>query len=223
MKSGWLDGIRAVSFDVGGTLIEAWPSVGHVYAAAAAQGGFGSLDPLDLNLRFYAAWKRHSAWFDFTKDSWHKLVCEALAGLGPRATSPELFEAIWIAFMQAEAWRIFEDVRPCLTGLRARGLRFCVVSNWDERLVPTLRNLGLDQEFECIIASAVLGVAKPSPGIFVAAQRALELPADQILHVGDTQREDREGALAAGFRGVWLDRSGRENGADIRQLTDLLA
>jgi len=223
MKAGWLDGIRAVSFDVGGTLIEPWPSVGHVYAAAAAQGGFGALDPLGLNLRFYATWKRHSARFDFTKDSWKKLVCEALVDLGDAATSPELFEAIWVAFMQSGAWRVFEDVHPCLTGLRERGLRFCVVSNWDERLVPTLRNLGLERQFECIVASAVLGVAKPSPGIFAAAQRKLGLPADQILHVGDTEREDRAGALAAGFRGVWLDRSCRENGADIRQLTDLLA
>jgi putative hydrolase of the HAD superfamily len=222
MKSGWLDGIRAVSFDVGGTLIEPRPSVGHVYAGAAAQGGFGLLDPLDLNLRFYGAWKRHRAKFDFTKDSWRKLVSEAVAALGPEATSPELFEAIWIAFMQTEAWRIFEDVRPCLTGLRQRGLRFCVVSNWDERLVPTLRNLGLEREFECIFASAVLGVAKPSSDIFAAAQRALGLPAGQILHVGDTRREDRDGAVAAGFRGVWLGRSGRENGADIRRLTELL-
>jgi putative hydrolase of the HAD superfamily len=222
MNSGWLDGIRAVSFDVGGTLIEPWPSVGHVYAAAATRGGFGSFDPLGLNLRFYTAWKRHSAWFDFTKDSWRKLVGEALADLGTAATSPELFEAIWIAFMQADAWRIFDDVQPCLAGLRERGLRCCVVSNWDERLVPTLRNLGLDREFECIVASAVLGVAKPAPEIFAAAQRELGLPAHQILHVGDTRREDREGAAAAGFRGVWLDRSGREAEADIRRLTDLL-
>jgi len=32
-------GIRAISFDVGGTLIRPWPSVGHVYAEVAAQQG----------------------------------------------------------------------------------------------------------------------------------------------------------------------------------------
>lgn len=222
MKTGWLDGIRAVSFDVGGTLIEPWPSVGHVYAATAAMGGYGALDPLGLNLRFYSAWKRHGALFDFTKDSWRLLVREALADLGEEANSPELFEAIWIAFAQAGAWRIFDDVRPCLAAIKARGLRCCVVSNWDERLIPTLRNLGLAQEFECIFASAEAGFTKPERGIFEAAQQALGLPAEEILHVGDARREDREGANGAGFRGVWLDRSGREAEADVHLLTDLL-
>lgn len=223
MKTGWLDGIRAVSFDVGGTLVEPWPSVGHVYAATAALGGFGDLDPLGLNLRFYSAWKRHGALFDFTKDSWRKLVSEALADLGDGATSPELFEAIWTAFTQAAAWRVFDDVRPCLAAIKARGLRCCVVSNWDERLVPTLQNLGLAQEFEFILASAEVGFTKPERGIFETAQRAFGLPPEQILHVGDARREDCDGANGAGFRGVWLDRSAKEPEADIRQLTDLLA
>jgi hypothetical protein len=34
-----LSGIRAVTFDVGGTLIEPWPSVGRVYAEVAARHG----------------------------------------------------------------------------------------------------------------------------------------------------------------------------------------
>ena len=41
--------IRAVTFDVGGTLIEPWPSVGHVYAEVAAQHGWAGLSIEALN------------------------------------------------------------------------------------------------------------------------------------------------------------------------------
>jgi hypothetical protein len=61
---------------VGGTLIEPYPSVGHVYAATAAAEGFGPWDPQDLNRRFYSAWQRHVATFDFAKASWARLVAQ---------------------------------------------------------------------------------------------------------------------------------------------------
>jgi putative hydrolase of the HAD superfamily len=222
MSPPWLDGIRAVTFDVGGTLIDPWPSVGHVYAATAAARGFGELDPRLLNARFYGVWQRQGATFDFSKSAWARLVVEALAELGPAAHSPELFQAIWDGFTQASAWRLFDDVGPCLRALKARGIRCAIISNWDERLTPTLRNLGLAAEFEFILASVEVGFAKPAPEIFTAAQQRLGLPAHEILHVGDGRREDRDGATASGFRGVWLDRSGASGEGCISQLTELL-
>lgn len=223
MSGRWLAGIRAVTFDVGGTLIEPWPSVGHVYAATAAAGGFGSLDPQTLNRRFNDAWRQRSPGFAFTKAAWARLVAETLLDLGPAAHSPELFEAIWTAFQQPKAWRVFDDVLPCLRALKAGGIRCAVISNWDERLTPTLRNLGLAPEFEFVLASGEFGHAKPAPEIFAAAQCGFGLPPGEILHVGDGRREDRDGAQAAGFRGVWLDRSGSPDSDGIAQLTDLLA
>jgi phosphoglycolate phosphatase-like HAD superfamily hydrolase len=51
--------IQAVTFDVGGTLIDPWPSVGHVYAAVAAEHGLTGVDPESLNVRFAAASSVH--------------------------------------------------------------------------------------------------------------------------------------------------------------------
>lgn len=222
MNRRWLSGIRAITFDVGGTLIEPHPSVGHVYAATAAAEGFGPWDPQELNRRFYSAWQRHVTIFDFTKASWARLVAEALSDLGPAVHSSALFEAIWRAFQQSSAWRIFPDVAPCLEGVKARGIRCAVISNWDERLIPTLRNLGLADSFEFVLASVEVGWAKPAPEIFRRAQQTLRLPAHEILHVGDGRREDRDGAATAGMRGVWLDRVGSSNEGGIARLTDLL-
>ena len=51
-----LPAIQAVTFDVGGTLIEPWPSVGHVYANVAAHHGAPSLPVKVINRQFARAW-----------------------------------------------------------------------------------------------------------------------------------------------------------------------
>jgi len=57
-----------------------------------------------------------------------------------------------------------------------------------------------------ILDSAVVGVAKPDPGIFRIALDALNVPADgTALHVGDSLRYDVAGALAAGLQPVHMD------------------
>src|ERR1051326_3255670 len=47
--------VRSLTFDVGGTLIRPWPSVGHVYASAAQRYGYSNINPEILNRQFTAA------------------------------------------------------------------------------------------------------------------------------------------------------------------------
>ena len=57
-------GIKAVTFDAGGTLLEPWPSVGAIYAAVAEEFGYPHLAPERLNSAFAAAWST-SLWSSF--------------------------------------------------------------------------------------------------------------------------------------------------------------
>ena len=59
--------------------------------------------------------------------------------------------------------------------------------------------------FAATIYSMDVGHAKPRPEIFAAAVGTLGLAPGEILHVGDNERTDVRGALAAGFRAVRLD------------------
>jgi putative hydrolase of the HAD superfamily len=59
--------------------------------------------------------------------------------------------------------------------------------------------------FAATIYSMDVGHAKPRPEIFAAAVETLGVPAGEILHIGDNERTDVRGALAAGFRAVRLD------------------
>jgi putative hydrolase of the HAD superfamily len=59
--------------------------------------------------------------------------------------------------------------------------------------------------FAATIYSMDVGHAKPRGEIFQAAVDELGLPPNEILHIGDNERTDVRGALAAGFRAIRLD------------------
>lgn len=213
--------IQAVTFDAGGTLLEAWPSVGEIYADVADNHGWPGLDVARLNGQFAAAW-RAKAGFDYSPGAWRWLVEQSFAGLVDPAGVREFFDDLYARFEQPNAWRVYDDVRPALARLQERGLRLAVVSNWDARLGPLLRRLGLAEFFDFIVISAEVGSAKPSPRIFsVAAARLGAAPA-AMLHVGDAEDEDVSGARDAGLAAVRIDRGqSRETAAVIPRLTCL--
>jgi putative hydrolase of the HAD superfamily len=216
-------GIKAVTFDVGGTLIEPWPSVGQIYADVAARYGVKNISAESLDARFKSAW-RTCRDFDYARSGWEKLVRETFRGLvsehEPLGFFPELYER----FAEPEAWRVFDDVRPALDALASLGIRLGVISNWDERLRPLLRKLRLYDCFEVFAISCEVGSPKPSPIIFSQAARDLGLAPDLILHVGDSLEMDVAGAKSAGFNALQLKRDLKESGAGgIHSLAELPA
>jgi putative hydrolase of the HAD superfamily len=71
--------------------------------------------------------------------------------------------------------------------------------------------------FAATVYSMDIGHAKPRPEIFAAAVDALGILPHEILHIGDNERTDVRGALAAGFRAIRLDvvRSGGPSEAEF--------
>lgn len=59
--------------------------------------------------------------------------------------------------------------------------------------------------FAATIYSMDIGHAKPRPEIFEAARVAMDAEPHEIIHIGDIERTDVRGALAAGFRAIRLD------------------
>src|SRR5438477_11926248 len=83
--------IHAVTFDFGGTLIEPWPSVGHVYAEVAARHGLKNLSAEQLNTRFKAAWRARQN-FRHLRNEWEELVTEVFDRSTPVGFFAELYE-----------------------------------------------------------------------------------------------------------------------------------
>lgn len=212
--------IHAVTFDVGGTLIQPWPSVGHVYAAVAERHGLTGIPPEVLNRQFATAWKNASA-FNYTWADWFNVVNQTFLGLIRAPLTEDFFAELYREFQHAKAWRIFDDVLPALDWLRSIGLKLGVISNWDERLRPLLGELKLDRYFQTIVVSCEAGERKPSPVIFQKAAIALELPPGCILHVGDSLALDVSGATAAGFHSLLLARGEISKTGVLKSLLEL--
>lgn len=221
--------LRAISFDAGGTLLEVAEPVGETYCRLARTAGF-DVSAAALQAGFARAFAAApalaapagstEALLAFEQSWWRSVVDAALdhalggvSAVDPGARDPaardRFFAAAFAHYAAPAAWRLFPEVTGVLAELVQRGFTLAVISNFDRRLDPVLTGLGLASFFRATVASSEAGAAKPDRGIFELARRLLgDPPAAQLLHVGDSLREDVHGALAAGWRAVWLDRDG---------------
>ena len=211
--------VRAVFFDVGGTLIHPWPSVGDIYAAVANRHGL-SVTPQQMENAFRDSWaalKRPGLTVS-RKGWWRELVFRAL-GQEHESCFEELFER----FARAEAWRIYSDAEEALRVVRACGLHTGVISNWDFRLRPLLGAMGIGQMLDSMTISCEVGFEKPDGRIFHAALAAAGVKPAEGLHVGDSYEEDVRGPRAVGMRALLLDRDTkrRKNAFILQSLRDV--
>jgi len=115
-------------------------------------------------------------------------------------------EAVYRRFTALLSWRVYDEVRPVLRTLRARGVKLGVISNWTGDLEEVLRSVELHDSFDFVLDSAHLAWEKPHPEIFLEALRRADVAPNAALHVGDSPGHDVDGALAAGLRAALLDR-----------------
>ena len=90
-------------------------------------------------------------------------------------------------------------INDLLKSLSSKGYRLAVLSDFGE-VELRLKALGIDTTlFEQMLSSENLGGFKPNPLPFEKSLEILNLPADQVLMVGDRDDTDREGAEKMGM------------------------
>lgn len=211
-----MSNVRLVTFDVGGTLLRANPSVGAIYTEVLARRGF-PCEAGDVERAFEAAWERMDALSSSVerygplpegeRRYWREMLRATVQHLGgdepPEGAADELFDR----FGRPESWKVFPEVPAILAEVSRRRLSMAVVSNWDSRLPALLRELGLRSFFGPILVSALESCEKPDPGIFLAAARRAGVSPEEAIHVGDQEREDLDGARGAGFQALKIERT----------------
>jgi FMN phosphatase YigB (HAD superfamily) len=122
--------------------------------------------------------------------------------------------------------------RAALSALAAAGLRLAITSNSDGTVEDHLARHewvqvgdGPGVSVDVVTDSGRVGVGKPDARVFHATLAGLGLPADRVLHVGDSAFYDVAGAQAVGMQAVHMDPFGRCGGEHlhITELADLLA
>ena len=207
--------IQAITFDAAGTLIRVADPVGETYSRIARDLG-ADLSPAALDAAFRDVFPNMPAMAfpdldepaiaDAERAWWRDLVERVVRHAGGISELDEYFETLYSYYASACAWRAYPEARQVLKSARARGLGVAVVSNFDSRLPPILRELGIADLVDAVIYSTGCGAAKPDPRIFHHAMHALGSTPQATLHVGDSLHADYHGASAAGMTAVRLSR-----------------
>ena len=95
-----------------------------------------------------------------------------------------------------------------------------LVSNFYGNISVVLQEFGLDGIFEEIIESAVVGIRKPDPQIFLLGVDALGMKPEEVTVVGDSLEKDIIPAKRAGCHTVWLKGEGWTNAQDGENQAD---
>lgn len=150
----------------------------------------------------------------------------------------QLYKDVIPCFQQLKHWRKGNE-RASTLGLDRRRLHVGIISNSDDRVPAVLAGLGVhvrdgrygsstpvssseSSDIDWVAMSYDVGFEKPNRRIFDAAKSLSGLTAEGnglYMHVGDNLVEDYEGALAAGWQSLLLDRDSNRNGDALKTQT----
>lgn len=107
-------------------------------------------------------------------------------------------------YINAKTLDLLHENKQVLEHLKQAGYPMVLVSNFYGNINQVLKDAEIDVYFKDVIESAVVGVRKPNPAIFALGVCALDLPASQVLVVGDTYGKDIIPAHKLGCHTLWI-------------------
>lgn len=110
----------------------------------------------------------------------------------------------------------YPEVPAMLAGLRARGIACAILSNGaPSMLAEGVRAAGLAALLDDVLSVEEVGVFKPDPRVYRIAERRFAAPASAMTFVS-SNAWDAFGAANAGFRVIWVNRSGAPDEYGLR-------
>jgi len=172
--------VKAVIFDIDGTLIDTFDAYCKVFNLGIAQYGLGPVSR------------------EFLSDRVGKALSlrEILEGIFPKGTDDLTFEACKTAirgfFLQAEATEVkpFPGITELFENLKRRGIKIGIAtgrvsSNEDEW--KRFGRFGLDRFISAIVTSREIEYRKPAGDVIIECARRLGVPPEHCIAVGDTE------------------------------------
>lgn len=180
-----LRNIRAVLFDLDGTLVDSAPDLGSAADRMRLARGMPSLRLED--------YRPHAG-------SGAKGMLSVAFGMSPEHGDYEtLREEFYVQYEArlTEQTRVFAGVAELLEALLQRGLRWGVVTNKAQRFsTPLTRAMPLFASASTIISGDTTPHTKPHPAPLLEAARRLNLAPTDCVYVGDDARDILAGRAA---------------------------
>ena len=138
------------------------------------------------------------------------ILLPELAAVRRRKAAGTANKAFWDAI--ANGYELRRDAKASLRELEKRAIKMAVVSNHHNgvALRAHLDGLGVSKYFTYVVASCELSYRKPDARIFRRALRAIGARSGEAAYVGDSQKNDVNGAKGAGMLAIWMSGANRE-------------
>lgn len=209
--------IKAVFFDLDGTLRHSVPAGGDVFTDYVRTLGLR----ITHEDRIRAMRWEHLYWANSvdlrddllahsgeTEKFWIEYSRRRLIALGASPTLSREYAPKVSAHMGAE-YRpesiVPDEVRNALVRLKEVGYRMAVLSNRNEPFQETLDTHRIGEFFEFSLAGGEVDSFKPDPGLFEHALQRADLTAQQAIYVGDNYFADVVGSRRAGLTPLLYD------------------
>ncbi|MBP8251726.1 MAG: HAD-IA family hydrolase [Herpetosiphon sp.] len=222
---------HVVCFDVGFTLInerihaeelltEILAEVGHTADAEALKTARQATNRWYLQ-RYHTLGNDDWASNDTIRALWLQFYEQLFSQLDPTLDHADLGDRLIAHYEAPDNWVIYDDVMPTLETLKAQHIKMGVVSDWGTSLRPILHAHGLSRYFDFVVGSADAGHAKPTSELYSLAVTRANVPAERMIHIGDSYYADVLGARSVGMDAALIDRQQRAPKTDCPILHDL--
>ncbi len=200
--------IRTIVFDIDGTLYD-YDSADLAASGAVADYAVQNLGMTDAEFR--SALKEASgqltAAVGKTAASHNRLIRYAFilesASL-PLTHAIRMEELYWDTLLEHAV--VFEGTKEALEHLKQQGYKLGIGSNMTAYIqYRKLEKFGLLGLFDFIVTSEETGCEKPDPALFLRCAELAGCSPAECMYVGDSLKNDAEGAASAGMTAVLFD------------------
>ncbi|MEM3769666.1 MAG: HAD family hydrolase [Candidatus Bathyarchaeia archaeon] len=214
--------IRAVLFDMGGTLVKPEPTPKVFEKILKAYGTIKPIEKISEAAEKAREKLDVEKMMEFGSKFWVSLNLIVLNYLRIKNDALPLAEAIDREWWEYAEITLYPEVPEVLQKLRERKMKMGIITNtFKYDLEKVLSKLNLKGFFDVEVCIDVAGKAKPEKEIFNYALKKLGLQPSEVVFVGDEFEIDYEGALKAGLNAFLIDRENKIVDGNIKKIKNL--
>jgi len=212
--------IKAIFFDLDGTLRHSVPSGGNVSTDYVVALGFRVTEEdhlraarwehlywassMDLRDDLFAhSGETENFWIEYNR---RRLVALGLSPTQAMEIAPKVSEHMGEMYKPQSI--VPKDVLAVLPQLRDAGYLMAVISNRDKPFQDVLGSHGIIEYFHFSLAAGEVNSYKPDPGVFTHALERAKVTAKETVYIGDNYYADVVGSRRAGLQPVLYDPTG---------------
>ena len=204
-------GVKAVIFDLGGTLIRTADHAVIFQRILKANGIDARVD--EIRRAQEKAGEEMSreteAYAELAAEFWNQWNSRVLELIGVETDKAGVAQKLTTEWFEYAEVALYPGVSAVLKKLKRHGVKLALCTNGLLSDVDAiLPRVGLTRAFDLVVASDTVGKPKPDPAMFTYVIAELGVKAEDVLCVGDDPEKDCECAAQLGVRSLLVDWEG---------------